>query len=189
MPNKPTEQVTSAAEVAEERLRDFALGACRDEYKDMLDSWRTLDVKAQGLTAIAGIFLGGLFALISKVSVHYSPFLRVLLVCCVLLLLTSFAGALRCLLIKPAKAAPSADIATAFAIGICDVADMGERAERTRIFYQDILERWKATNHSLLDAIQDKGSCIHDAQVALLGAAVILGFVACATILTATGSA
>ena len=166
---------------------DFALEACRDEYNDMLDSWRALDVKAQGLTAIAGIFLGGLFVLIGKAPSTYGPFLRILLVGSTLLLLTSFIGALSSLLVKPAKSAPGAEISVTFAKGFAEISDPDELTERSRMFYEELFDLWQETNTSLLSAIHQKGSRIRDAQISLLAAAVVLSLVTSGVILNVGG--
>jgi hypothetical protein len=43
-------------------LPRLALENYREEYRDLSETWRSLDTKAQGLGAIAGIFLAALFA-------------------------------------------------------------------------------------------------------------------------------
>lgn len=51
-----------------EFLRKTLLDSYRDEYKEISDIWRGLETKAQGNIAIAGIFIAGAFAFISKID-------------------------------------------------------------------------------------------------------------------------
>ena len=49
-------------------LEKEALEAYKEEYKDLLASFQGMDTKAQGVVAIAGIFIGGLFAFLNSSS-------------------------------------------------------------------------------------------------------------------------
>jgi hypothetical protein len=44
-------------------LRD-ALDAYQKEYRELIDKWRNLEGKAQGVVTVSGIFLAGMFAFI-----------------------------------------------------------------------------------------------------------------------------
>ncbi len=46
------------------------LEAYRMEHRDLVETWRALDTKAQGAAANAGIFLAGLFAFLRDVATH-----------------------------------------------------------------------------------------------------------------------
>jgi hypothetical protein len=57
----------SGADGIKERLLRAVLDAHQDEYHDAWDTWKHLDVKAQGSIAIAGVFLAGIFAYAGRV--------------------------------------------------------------------------------------------------------------------------
>jgi hypothetical protein len=169
-------------------LSELALDTCRHEHDDLLDAWRTLDVKAQGLTAIAGIFLAGIFALVSKPQVAHPPLLCILLVGGVLLLFTSFLGAILCLLVKPSKSAPGGHIAVSFVLGLRDIPDEPERAARTQLFQDDLYRRWESTNRSIFEEIRAKGAYVRDAQISLLFACSLVTVVAVMIILAGSAT-
>ncbi len=56
--------VGSAAELKEQLLAS-ALEAYRQEYKELSESWRSLEAKAQAGVAVAGIFIAGVLAPVS----------------------------------------------------------------------------------------------------------------------------
>jgi hypothetical protein len=49
-----------------DELREKALAASYDEYKELTGAWRNLDAKAQGNITVAGIFIAGAFAYLTK---------------------------------------------------------------------------------------------------------------------------
>src|SRR5712664_36470 len=53
---------------AKDFLCQTALEAFREDYEKLTDTWRTLENKAQGNVAIAGIFIAGAFAFIREIS-------------------------------------------------------------------------------------------------------------------------
>jgi len=57
---------SDGAEEKKAELRDKALQASYDEYKEQVAAWRNLDTKAQGNVTVAGIFIAGIFTYLSK---------------------------------------------------------------------------------------------------------------------------
>src|ERR1043165_7035429 len=59
-------QLTITISEAKESLKRTVLDSCYDEYKEYVANRRSLETKAQGNVGIAGIFIAGVFAFITK---------------------------------------------------------------------------------------------------------------------------
>ncbi len=66
-------------------LRDATLVAYLEEYKELTETWRSLESKAQGNIAVAGIFIAGSLAYLEKLSPqlqrHEQVFLLIAIAC------------------------------------------------------------------------------------------------------------
>jgi hypothetical protein len=58
----------------------MVLDSYREEYRELSDNWRSLDTKAQGTAAIAGIFLAAALAFVRELAKGLASFDRALLV-------------------------------------------------------------------------------------------------------------
>jgi len=158
-------------------LPSLAIEMSREQYRDMVEAWRDLDGKAQGLTTIAGIFLGGIFALFSRDNLQLGHFATLLLISSILLLLATFIGAIASLFVKPAKAAPSSELVFDVAKAARDATDQ-EKIERLNRLHNDLFDRWKEANDDLSRATYQKGCVVRLAQVSLMLATITVSTLA-----------
>lgn len=80
-------------EETRESLRKVTLDAYRDEYNQDTETWRSLETKAQGNIAVAGIFIAGSLAYLTKSDLrlehHEEIFLLIAIVCLIVSVILS----------------------------------------------------------------------------------------------------
>jgi hypothetical protein len=55
-------------EIQKEKIYRFGLSKFEDEYKELCDNWKSIDLKAQSTIVTCGIFYAGIFTLLSKLT-------------------------------------------------------------------------------------------------------------------------
>lgn len=83
-----------------QKLFDASLDSAKSIYAARVDQWKTLETKAQGTVAVAGIFLGGVFAMARDVKVETGNFERTLLMLTSISLLLAVAAAVLALHVR-----------------------------------------------------------------------------------------
>jgi hypothetical protein len=160
------------ADIAEVReLRKQAIGACYDEYKERIAAWRNLDTKAQGNVAIAGIFMAGAFAYISKAVCQQPAFLELLLFgLTVLLLMVSTVLAILVLQIREMPRPPLGTYVSKIAKDLSAVGRDKEFQIYARKRFDRHTEEWGDANIQLASKNNEKGRYLWRAQLFLLAA-------------------
>ena len=87
-------------------LEKEALEAYKEEYKDLLASFQGIDTKAQGVVAIAGIFIGGLFAFLNSSSFARTTLAVLLLLVGIIVLIGSVLLAILVLRVRDTAGVP-----------------------------------------------------------------------------------
>ena len=166
------EQPTSVAD-----LPRLALAAYREEYRDLLETWRSVETKAQGLGAIAGIFLAAVFAWAREVPANFGTFERVLLVASIFLLVASIVAAVLALHVRKVAAPPHQETAEMIS-DILKKQKPDELPARVAAFYNDQITEWKEANSDIHEHIQRKASWISCGHGTLLLASVLVATLA-----------
>src|SRR4030095_2260991 len=147
------EQPTSVSD-----LLRLAFEAYRDEYRELSDNWRNLDTKAQGLGAIAGIFLAAVFTWSRALPATYNWVQGLLLAGSIVLLVATVVAAVLALQVRTVSLPPLGEETAEM------ISDMvrGHRAEElpqlVANFYHDQMRVWKDTNEEMGDHCASKAS-------------------------------
>lgn len=155
-------------------LLKLALQAHGEAYKDLTQSWRGVETKAQGTAAVAGVFLAGAFAFARELPQNVRPEASRLLIGTVLLLILSAIIALWSQRIQQMPYPPSSVSVHQWIEDIRRSDPADERSARLVGFYEDYNDAWLTTNTRLITIINRKARFVLVSQVALLIAGVLV---------------
>src|SRR5262249_37673689 len=89
-----------------EDLLPPALDSFREQYRDLAESWRHMDTKAQGAGAIAGVFLAAALAWAKDLPTDFTVPQKIALVGCVVLLILAVISAVTALHVRNVSSPP-----------------------------------------------------------------------------------
>ena len=167
-------------------LPRLAFETYREEYRDLSDTWRNLDAKAQGLGAIAGIFLAALFAWAREVPDDYGVRIRYLIVLSIGLLVASIVSAVLALQVRRVSAPPLGEETASMVRDILHKQKPDELPERIALFYNDQVTAWKDTNEDMSAQCEQKATRLFIGQCALLLSAVLVAVLTAMAVLGLT---
>lgn len=160
-----------------------ALQSYRDEYKELSDTWRHIEGKAQGTVGIAGIFLAAVFAFARGLAGADPPLLfRVTLIAALVLLATCIVLAVLTLLVTEVPAPPLGETMDEMVGELSGVTDDAELAQRMPRFVSDQAELWQDTNESTDGENKKKAERLKWAQGLLVAAILLVAGLTIATI-------
>jgi hypothetical protein len=159
-------------------LRKLALETYREEYRDLSEGWRNLDTKAQGLGAIAGIFLAAAFAWGRDLPVGFTEVQRFMLAGAIVLLVATTVAAVLALQVRMVAAPPLGEETAEMVTDILQMPNSGELLDRVTGFYNDQITAWKDTNIGIRSHCLGKAARIQIGQLTLLLAAVLVAVLA-----------
>jgi hypothetical protein len=165
-------------------LPRLALEAYREEYRDLSETWRNLDTKAQGLAAIAGVFLAALFAWARDIPATFGQFERYLIVASLAFLVAAVIAAVLALEVRKVTAPPLGEETAEMVRDIVNKHKPDEAPERIAAFYNDQITAWRDTNRNMADESGSKATRLICGQAALLIAAVAVAILAILSILS-----
>lgn len=160
-------EMANDAELKE--VRERAIDACYNEYKELIATWRNLETKAQGNITIAGIFIAGAFAYISKASDQPFRLEKAIFGLTILLLMASVFFALLALRIRQIDLPPLGEHMVKDAMNICKTTEANYADYARRIFNLHAW-RWGEANTELKRQNVEKGARLWLAQRLLWGA-------------------
>ena len=161
----------------QERLIREGLNAYQEEYRELSETWRNLDAKAQGTIAISGIFLAGILAFVRALSTAATSIERLFLAAATALLTLCIVLSLLVLRIRTISGTPAGKSLEILINDLLQVED-GTTSERLLNYCRDQMQMWSTTNHDIEKANQEKADLLIKAQVILVIA------IGCAAILT-----
>jgi hypothetical protein len=164
----PAENVEDDAgtEATRADLREKALAASYDEYKELTAAWRNLDTKAQGNITIAGIFIAGAFAYLTKISQPPALYEKVFFVFAMIFLVISVVLSIKVLEIRnvpPHYLGFMRQIAS----HLQEQADE-ELKNSLPVFYNYHSSLWASANEKMIKLNKEKGEYLWAAQVFLV---------------------
>ena len=151
-----------------ERLLGLSLDSFREEYSELSETWRQLDGKAQATASMAGIFVGGLFAVLKLNPPALSGAERVLLTLAVAALAGAVVLSLLALFIRQVPAAPRGDTLHALVRDLLGLDDQDERHARVTKLLQDMIRMWSEANEQIHETNLWKARRLQWAQGVLL---------------------
>jgi hypothetical protein len=151
-----------------DKLREKALTASYDEYKELSAAWRNLDTKAQGNITVAGIFIAGAFAYLTKftqpgiVEAGILSFAILFLVACVVL----------SVLVLQVREVPPHYLGGFMRDMVSDLEGKTDKEFREYLpaFYTLHARKWNESSEKLINANKGKGKRLWQSQVFLLAA-------------------
>ena len=167
--HEPVMPPNALAAVRSQLYRDV-LSAYQGEYKELMDTWRNVETKAQATVATSGIFLAAAFAFARDLSTAVrSNDTRVMFALALALLTASVGCAVAALLVRKIRRPPPASRFDLDAGRIADSPDFDEEDVENTV--HDRLRVWRRTAPELEAAIDRKGRIVWAAQLLLgLGA-------------------
>jgi len=162
------------ADTVQELMR-CALESYREEYQELSDRWRNLDAKAQGVGAIAGVFLAAAFAWARDVPVGFGCCERLLLAVGVLLLVGVVLSAVLALRLRSVSGVPTGLEIAKMVEDIRGVIVTSEAEQRILAFCQDQTRLWKQANDDMRLMMPAKARWVQWGQWLLFVATVAFG--------------
>ena len=154
----------------------FAFASAEAEYKDLSETWKLLDAKAQATTAIAGIFLAAVFNFVRPPASQLPVSLRVLLGLVVVALVASVLLALLAMRIRSVPSLPASEQAAAMVTDLLETAESEVQA-RHRGLLADTVNVWIPVNRKVQEANAAKAMWLERSQWSLMAAAVLVALV------------
>jgi hypothetical protein len=164
---------------AKDSLRKLVLEAYRDEHKEYVANWRNLETKAQGTVAVAGIFIAGVFAFLTKSDASITQYENFLLLMAVGFLVSSVISSVLVLKTRKFPQPPLGafvDHSVKYLLPVDD-STFFERLERFNVEYP---ETWRVVIKETEKIVRLKADRLWIAQILLVFA---ISSVALATVI------
>jgi hypothetical protein len=145
----------------EEEILEKVLESYADEFKELSDTWKQLDQKAQGTTAIAGIFLAAVFAWAREVPKSMTSVELAILAIVTFLLVCSIGCALWSMRVRTATLPPFGKVTYEMAEDCCKALTVPGAVSS---FYRQLASSWDDANSSLALQANDKAHFARCAQ-------------------------
>ncbi len=152
-----------------ESLKQTVLDSYREEYKDYADNWRNLETKAQGNIAVAGIFIAGVFAFLTKGNYTPNEYDRFLLLLSIGFLVASIVASIFVLQTRTVKVPPLGSFVDYQIKRILKVDD-ADFHERVRRFGLEHFNKWREVMDAMDKTVQSKADRLWIAQILLMAA-------------------
>jgi hypothetical protein len=163
----PSSELMPTISEAKESLKSTVLDSYLDEYKEYVANRRNLETKAQGNVAIAGIFIAGVFALITKSDFRLNEVERFVLLLAMGFLVSSIVFSI---LVLQARTVPSPPLGSFIDYSVKHLLkiDDTEFYERLQLFSNDHMNRWRMVMSKTDKEIKLKANRLWVAQVLLV---------------------
>ena len=168
----PEANVGDVSETTKRReFLEYARDHTKSEYDELIDAWKQIDTKAQGATAIAGIFLAAAFAYARAPT---TPLVAVekwglgLVVCC---LVAAIGFAAWAMFVRPTFALTARKVCGMVAEAIQAQDASSELTRRYEGILADTINALGPVNRSLLNHVNVKAGRLRLAHIAILAAA------------------
>jgi hypothetical protein len=160
-------------------LLQEALDRYEEEYKELLDTWRDLERKAQATITIAGAFLAGVFAFARQSGPPVSLEVKIFLVFAITLIVIVFLFSISVFSVRERHMAPSSAMTYRFVMDLLrDAEDTAEGKkdleERTPFFLGDMISSWQGINEELIRLNRIKAGNLWKSHVVLIAAAMVV---------------
>ncbi len=152
--------------------------ACEFEYKDLQDSWRLLETKAQALASVSGVFIAGAFAFARDLAAGASRGTKFFLIVAVGMLLITTAYAVAALFVRPVRSPMGASGTSKLVDDLLRVSTPDDFGTRYCNYLRDQGRAWEVALQSFRTTNQIKARWLAAGQAILLVAsAVVCGLV------------
>jgi len=155
-------------ETRKEKIADVVKTSYVEEYKDLQDTWRDIERKAQNTVALAGIFLGGILAFVRNLAATPFNLERFLLIATIILLSVSL---FHCILVLKARmiAWPLRGVyVEKLVTDLLKLTSEEFDEKRYTAFVGDQTKTWKQVNNDIYKANLDKARHLWIAQIFII---------------------
>lgn len=174
--NQGEATISAKADEIKESLLKLVIESYRDGYKELADTWRNLETKAQGNIAVSGIFIGAVFAYIQKVNPQPQQNEKVLLGIAAFFLVVSVVLSLIALRIRTVPAPPLGGYVDRLVTDLIKCAkDEADLVTRIPDFCYDQIDGWRDVENKVVKSIGLKARSLKGAQVSLTVAILTVG--------------
>ena len=164
---------------------ESTLGAYREEYRELSESSRHLEGKAQGTAAISGIFIAAVFAFVQAISSITQPvWTQALLVTALVFLVIGVLLAVLALRVREVAAPPLGKDLETLVTDFLEIEDEGERQNRLPNLIRDQIGIWREVNEQVHEVNKNKAAMVLWSQALLV---LSVGAVSILTILVIVG--
>ena len=157
-----------------ERMRKATLDAYLEEYKQLKETWRSIETKAQGSIAVAGIFIAGGLAFLTKLEAHLGRADKALLFIGLTCLIGSVILSILVLRTKVANVPPLGSIVGAYALGMLRLKSVDDLEVHTGAFFRDVVTGWRNIIGEVTAANASKARTLWVAQLFLILAILVV---------------
>lgn len=167
-----------AAADKRDELREKALAASSDDYKELTGTWRYLDTKAQVNIAIAGVFIAAAFTYLTRLTPAGLAEVLLLFLTVLSLVVCVFISVLA----LRVQDAPSPVLGDFLRRQVADLEGKSDEEFRASLpsFYKERADLWNRPTEQLSATLRRQGSLLWGAQVflvvAILSAAILVIF-------------
>jgi hypothetical protein len=151
-----------------ESLESSVLDSYQEENKELSETWRSLETKAQGAVAISGIFIAGAFAYIREVNLQAHRVDKIFLGTCILSLVVSVVLSIFALRVRKVAAAPIGEYLDDLVQDLLQLENDGELEERLPDFVRDQIGLWRRVVKAASATNKSKASYLLAAYVFLV---------------------
>ncbi|PYQ28268.1 MAG: hypothetical protein DMF56_15745 [Acidobacteria bacterium] len=154
-------------------MRSELREAYREEFKNIVEAWKTLETKAQGVITVCGIFVAAAFAHLRDASLLATS-TRLVVSVVLALLIGSILFALQSLQLRPVTLPP---LGTFLRQGVHDVTRQGDAsiADLARRFDIEIEAAWEETIQAIVRLNIRKARGVTAAQILAVAAVLAAG--------------
>lgn len=161
------------SEMRNSDFRQFVLDAAVREHTALWDAWKMIEAKAQAVSGMTGVFLAGVFAYASKLSLDTSMLERSILILVAAMLVTAIVQALRAIWIIETASPHLGSTAVA---EVDDILRVNQPQESLDVRYANLLndtgKRWASTCDTIRVDLNQKKMLLETALRILASAAV-----------------
>jgi hypothetical protein len=173
------EEAERQSKVADKTWEQLSLTVWREvlegfksAYDDSRDNWKTLDTKAQGVVAIAGIFIAGIVSLLKDLPPGEMELPHLLLAFASIDSVGAVLCAAAALRIRPSTLPPAGKGTRDLAVGLLSPDHVPLLAELEMRFVQEQSDGWETSVKSVQGGNDKKANLLAGSQILLLGVVV-----------------
>lgn len=155
-----------------ESIRKATLDAYLEEYKQLKETWRSIETKAQGSIAVAGIFIAGALAFLTKMDAHLRCHEKILMFVGLSCLIFSVILAILALRTKTTKVPPLGGFAGGYGIELVKVNNEADLQIHLGAFFRDGVSRWRDVITEVSESNEEKANTLLCSQLFLIFAIV-----------------
>lgn len=153
-------------------LRETILESFVNEYKELADTWRNLETKAQGTAGIAGIFIAGALGYLHDLSGSVYLYEKIFLTVTIACLVSTVVSSVLVLRIRKISSPPLGEYMDKLINDLFEIDDDKDFFERVPLVVTDRISAWKRVIHDAAASNAVKAKHLWRAQLFLITAII-----------------